>query len=149
MRLLSSTASNSEHDDVDPRDLAGAGGQLRHGLDVAELVKGSTLYRLLAVGRAHGGGCRWQLASWGGEAARSGQSSAVPISDGCARCWCAAKSAEALGSAIAALPFGRPGVGTNVDSEREEKRGGGVAPCHASAHAGVSAREARRRAESP
>jgi hypothetical protein len=49
MRLLSSTASDSEHDEVDPRDLAGAGGQLRHGLDVVELVRGSTLYQLLAV----------------------------------------------------------------------------------------------------
>lgn len=66
MRLLSSTASNSEHDDVDPRDLAGAGGQLRHGLDVAELVRGSALCRLLAVGRAHGSGCRRRLASRGG-----------------------------------------------------------------------------------
>ena len=42
----------AEHDGVDPGDLAGAGGQLRHGLDVAELVGGSARRRLLAVGRA-------------------------------------------------------------------------------------------------
>ena len=42
----------AKHNGVDPGDLAGAGGQLRHGLDVAELVGGSARRRLLAVGRA-------------------------------------------------------------------------------------------------
>lgn len=62
------------------------------------------------------------LRAGAGEAARSGRSSTASISDRCVRCWCAAKSEEAPGSAIAALPSGRPGVGTNVDSEREEKQ---------------------------
>jgi hypothetical protein len=63
----------AEHDGVDPGDLAGAGGQLRHGLDVAELVGGSARRRLLAVGRAHGGG-GWR---GDGERGREGGSSEI------------------------------------------------------------------------
>jgi hypothetical protein len=43
----------AEDERVDPGDLAGAGGQLRHGLDVAQLVGGGAR-RVVAVGRAHG-----------------------------------------------------------------------------------------------
>jgi hypothetical protein len=61
----------AEDEGVDPGDLAGAGGQLRHGLDVAELVGGGG-HRLVAVGRAHdrervvGGGLRRRRGLAGG-----------------------------------------------------------------------------------
>lgn len=74
-----------EHDGVDPGDLAGAGGQLRHGLDVAELVRGSALRRrLLAVGRAHDGGWRRRLASRGGRGSeiRAGGGRAAAMATG-------------------------------------------------------------------
>jgi len=72
----------AEYDGVDPGDLAvavaGAGGQLRHGLDVAELVGGSARRRLLAVGRAHGGsGGGWRRRRRRRAGAREGGSSEI------------------------------------------------------------------------
>lgn len=68
--MLLSGERLAKDEGVDPGDLAGAGWQLRHGLDVAELVGGGARL-LVAVGRAHGrAGCRWwpATATGGGRA---------------------------------------------------------------------------------